>query len=111
MCRTEPPPAVPVGEGHFSLCYHTSRIGEIPAPPADVPSPHVSETAPTVLSLEGVSKTFTQSGHHVYALAGIDLELRGGETLGLVGESGSGKTTLAKAILGIHTPDEGSVMS
>ncbi|MBA4501993.1 ABC transporter ATP-binding protein [Marinobacterium marinum] len=32
-------------------------------------------------------------------VAGIDLHLRSGETLGIVGESGSGKTTLALAIL------------
>jgi peptide/nickel transport system ATP-binding protein len=55
-----------------------------------------------------VSKTFRQRGHSVPALVGIELDLTGGETLGLVGESGSGKTTLAKALLGVYEPDEGS---
>jgi peptide/nickel transport system ATP-binding protein len=37
-------------------------------------------------------------------LAGVSLQLRAGESLGLVGESGSGKTTLAQALLGYARP-------
>jgi peptide/nickel transport system ATP-binding protein len=111
VCRTEPPPAVPVGNGRFSLCHHTDRIDAIPAASAEASAPRAGETTEPVLSLAGVSKTFKQAGQDVYALTGIDLELRAGETLGLVGESGSGKTTLAKTILGIHAPDAGSAMT
>jgi microcin C transport system ATP-binding protein len=42
------------------------------------------------------------------ALAGADISLREGETVGVVGESGSGKSTLAQAILGlirVHSGD------
>jgi microcin C transport system ATP-binding protein len=42
---------------------------------------------------------FRKVSGHVQAVAGIDLAVRAGETLGIVGESGSGKTTLGLALL------------
>lgn len=109
LCRTEAPPAVSTGEGHYALCHHIDRLSEIPEPEATDGDHELSGRV--VIKLEDVSKTFKQGGHEVPALVGIDLGLRDGETLGLVGESGSGKSTLAKAILGIHAPDEGSGIS
>ena len=59
----------------------------------------------TVLEMRGISKTFPG----VRALDGVNLTLRAGEVHGLMGENGAGKSTLMKILLGIYTPDEGSI--
>ena len=46
---------------------------------------------------------------YVYAVDGVDLSIRRGETYGLVGESGCGKSTLGRAILNLEPPTSGSV--
>jgi simple sugar transport system ATP-binding protein len=55
--------------------------------------------------LSGVTRRFGT----VTALAGADLELRGGEVHGVLGANGAGKTTLLGVLGGVLRPDEGHV--
>jgi ABC-type branched-subunit amino acid transport system ATPase component len=58
-----------------------------------------------VLSLQGVNKKFGG----VVVADQIDLNLHGGEIMGLIGPNGAGKTTLFNLISGVVTQDSGSI--
>jgi peptide/nickel transport system ATP-binding protein len=112
LCHTDEPELFRLGGGHSSRCHYHEKAREIPhaKPPPREAARTVTAGAPAVLRLSHASKTFRQEGHDVQALRDIDIDVREGETLGLVGESGSGKTTLARVLLGLTSPDAGSVV-
>lgn len=45
----------------------------------------------------------------VHAVAGVDMKLMPGQTIGIVGESGCGKSTTANVMCGLRTPTKGRV--
>jgi ABC-type polysaccharide/polyol phosphate transport system ATPase subunit len=49
------------------------------------------------------------NGNSLRVLNDINIEVRGGEVVGLVGENGAGKTTLLKTIAGLYAPTRGRV--
>ncbi|MEM8813020.1 MAG: ABC transporter ATP-binding protein [Pseudomonadota bacterium] len=62
-----------------------------------------------VVNLEGVHLSLGAGASRVHILKGVDLEVRGGESVGIVGPSGSGKTTLLMVLAGLERADAGQV--
>ncbi len=85
---------------------------------ATTASPAVGDDADVLVDVRGVEVhfpikrgvIFDKVIGYVYAVDGVDLQIRRGETYGLVGESGCGKSTLGKAILNLEPPTAGSVL-
>ncbi|GAA4844291.1 ABC transporter ATP-binding protein [Kitasatospora terrestris] len=63
-------------------------------------------TAPSGLLVSGLGKRF---GPHT-AVDDVSFTLPPGGSLGIVGESGCGKTTTARMLVGLETPDTGTVL-
>jgi peptide/nickel transport system ATP-binding protein len=57
----------------------------------------------------GIDVRFGRGARAVHALQDVSLQVGAGETVGLVGESGSGKSTIARVVLGLISPDAGTV--
>jgi len=53
---------------------------------------------------------WTKKKGFIYAVDGVDLSIKKGETLGLVGESGCGKSTTLRAVAQLYKPTAGSVV-
>ena len=74
----------------------------------------MSETLLTVNDLKvhfPIKKgVFSRTVGYVYAVDGVSLTLKKGETLGIVGESGCGKTTAGMAILHLLKPTSGKIV-
>lgn len=63
----------------------------------------------TMLQLINIHKSFHDGESDLQVLAGIDLDLKPGESLALLGSSGSGKSTLLQIAAGLELPDAGEV--
>ncbi|WP_372593403.1 ATP-binding cassette domain-containing protein [Actinotalea sp.] len=58
-----------------------------------------------MIRLRGITKAY--GGQHV--LDGLDLDLPDGRVTAVMGPNGVGKTTLARILLGLETPDAGTI--
>ncbi len=87
-----------------------------PLHPPDLPAVNSSPNEEIILSIENISKIYRargwlgKTGRVTHALNDVSLNLIKGKTLGIVGESGSGKSTLARILMGLVTPDSGTLI-
>jgi len=87
-----------------------ARVARVEAPAGGAVSMAVQPAAPTaagtLLGCTDVKKAF----RGLQALAGVTLEVRAGEILGLIGPNGSGKSTLINVVSGYYRADSGRVV-
>ncbi|MGW6709582.1 ATP-binding cassette domain-containing protein [Streptomyces sp. NPDC054956] len=67
-------------------------------------------SAPELLRVSGLRKTYRTGGTEVVAVDDLSFSVRAGGALGIVGESGSGKTTTARMLVGLERPDAGEIL-
>jgi putative ABC transport system ATP-binding protein len=73
-------------------------------------TPQIAETsAEYIISVRGLVKNYSLGQTTVYAIRGVDLDIKDGEFVAIVGNSGAGKTTLLNCIAGLDDPDYGVV--
>src|SRR3712207_361870 len=128
-CLAAEPPLIPTEHPqHVAACIHVGKVAAgnlgyddiFPAPaPAHSRLQEVPrEQRTTVLQLEGMKRhyplmkgsIYRRRVGTVYAVDGIDLEIKEGETLGLVGESGCGKSSTLLEVLNLKAPTDGRVV-
>ncbi|HUV50312.1 MAG TPA: ABC transporter ATP-binding protein [Anaerolineae bacterium] len=63
-----------------------------------------------LISVRGLSKSFSHNGLRVEILKSIDLDLDAGETISIVGASGIGKSTLLHILGTLDRPDSGTFL-
>src|SRR6185503_2427656 len=59
----------------------------------------------SVIDVQNLRKT---SGERV-AVADVSLTVERGEILGIIGQNGAGKTTTVECMVGLRTPDQGTI--
>ncbi|WP_034265046.1 dipeptide ABC transporter ATP-binding protein [Actinospica robiniae] len=92
--------------------YTQALLAAIPRLDAELPQREPADAARRPLvRVRGLEVTFPakRGAAQTRAVAGVDLELREGESLGIVGESGSGKTTLGRSLVRLQQPTAGTI--
>jgi len=62
------------------------------------------------MSIELIKINYSYNSKRISSLNDISLEIKAGESIGFMGPSGSGKTTLIDILLGLLTPEKGSIL-
>jgi ABC-2 type transport system ATP-binding protein len=70
---------------------------------------NIASPARTGISLAGLTKTFAGPDRPVHAVRGVDISIAPGETVALLGPNGAGKSTTIDMLLGLLSPDAGTV--
>jgi putative ABC transport system ATP-binding protein len=76
----------------------------------NIKTPQLSDaSAESIISVRALVKNYTLGQTTVYAVRGVDIDIKDGEFVAIVGNSGAGKTTLLNCMAGLDDPDYGVV--
>ncbi len=126
VCEQTEPPLTQGTDGRWAACHYADRIDAEDLTVADVyPIPEIKaprtlvprEQRETVLEVTGLAKqyplmagaVFRRRVGTVYAVDGVDFDVREAETLAIVGESGCGKTTTLLEVMNLVAPQAGRI--
>jgi peptide/nickel transport system ATP-binding protein len=106
-CVETRPPLLSVGGERSVRCIRW----ELTPAPSFVPRDAVPEaaTATPLLSVANLRAVYGGRIATVVAVDDVSFDVASGECVALVGQSGSGKTTVARCVVGLHSPDAGSI--
>jgi ABC-type lipoprotein export system ATPase subunit len=77
---------------------------------SDFISEDIDASDDSIISVRGLTKNYVLGKTTVYALRGVDVDIKEGEFVAIVGNSGAGKTTLLNCIASLDEPDYGFVL-
>ncbi len=86
-----------------------SVLGDIVISVRGVGKSYAMYDSPSHRLWQGLFGRHKQFYREFWAVRGVNLDVRRGETLGIVGRNGSGKSTLLQMIAGTLTPTEGKI--
>ncbi|MFX0124805.1 MAG: ABC transporter ATP-binding protein [Candidatus Hodarchaeota archaeon] len=73
----------------------------------DIESVEIDENV--IIAVRGLFKNYNLGRTTVYAIRGVNLDIKEGEFVAIVGSSGAGKTTLLNCMASLDSPDHGAV--
>lgn len=92
------------------LGLDAQRLADIvltPAEPVPAARPRKASRAAPAIEIKGLRFRYSPASPEV--LAGLDLSIEAGSSVAIAGASGCGKTTLLQVLLGVYTPQHGSI--
>jgi ATP-binding cassette, subfamily B, bacterial CvaB/MchF/RaxB len=92
------------------LGLDAQRLADIVLTPAEAtgrPPVGTLPTAPPRVEIEGLKFRYSVGGPPI--LDNLNLTIEAGQSIAIAGPSGGGKTTLVQLLLGVYTPDAGSI--
>ncbi|MER0100888.1 ABC transporter ATP-binding protein [Corynebacterium sp. KPL2734] len=92
-----------VQSGYASLARIVGVVIDPPAPVPDSGAPRGDGS----VDMRDISFRY---GDNSWAVEGLNLKIKPGETVALVGASGAGKSTVAALLAGLRVPDKGTVL-